>query len=396
MKKCTLIIILICFISITITLINKYTDFDIIDAVRMDDTKLLKKQLLIEKDTSKYTQALNEAIMLGHPGCLEALIEHIEKSNSAGWNMNGLLKQLSIYGSVECAEVLFKYVTTSDIARLNERKPESETAPNWGNRNNLVSNAVINGNIKLATYMIKKGLMPREVLYLANPNSPEELRSLFEALLDADIEAGNLGGWSSAMEFAAEQGDLALIDKILDKTSNMAINYGLSSKYDNIQPGVYKWVFNKKSLEYLFLKGADPGSEQAELLLYFAVEEGNYEIVRLLIDKGVHVYKSILAYSYTSNKDVVELLMKNGADVNPDEIGHLGREPLVWAISGIDPDMVDFWLKNGARTNTNKHTPSDLLNMCKEIREKNVEWFDFVNKDRCKRIEESIRKYANQ
>ncbi|KNY27455.1 ankyrin repeat domain-containing protein [Pseudobacteroides cellulosolvens] len=212
---------------------------------------------------------------------------------------------------------------------------------------------------------------------------------MFEELLDSSFWPDYA---DSAMIYASAHGDIDLIDKTVKKAGNSYLNNGLISIYKYSSLNEYKKVFNRKSLEYLFKKGAEPKSKKALRLLNDAVDAGNYDIVKFLIDKGVPVDKNILGSHYTGNRKIAELLIKKGADVNPAWIeGDSFELPLIRAISMLDPDMVDFWIKNGAKTDTEEYPHEVFIEKCRETSSRNYEWFDFINKDKCRRIEEIIR-----
>jgi len=90
--------------------------------------------------------------------------------------------------------------------------------------------------------------------------------------------------------------------------------------------------------------------------LHLAVENGNKEVVELLLSKGACV-KAVTKYNLTplhlaaenGNKEVVELLLNNGADVNT--VTNHSVTPLHLAASHGHKEVVELLLNNGADVN---------------------------------------------
>jgi len=105
--------------------------------------------------------------------------------------------------------------------------------------------------------------------------------------------------------------------------------------------------------------GEDPFTE--------AINKGNPEIVRILLEKNVDINKKnnegeIPIIKAIENKDVeiIKLLLENKADVN--KTNKEGETPLISAIFDNNEDMVKLLLENGAnvnKANNEKITPLD-------------------------------------
>jgi ankyrin repeat protein len=102
-----------------------------------------------------------------------------------------------------------------------------------------------------------------------------------------------------------------------------------------------------------------------------AVLEGETELVRSLIDRGVDLdYRygfENTALMYASNygyKDIVELLLRHGADVNAKNED--GSTALIWASSNGRREVVELLLRHGADVNANNNHGWSALSSASE------------------------------
>ena len=89
--------------------------------------------------------------------------------------------------------------------------------------------------------------------------------------------------------------------------------------------------------------------------LHFAVQEGNREVVNLLIWKGADVDAKdddggtpLYFAAMTGHKEVVKLLIAAGADVNAKDVG--SNTPLDMAIMENQTETADLLRKHGGKT----------------------------------------------
>lgn len=112
-----------------------------------------------------------------------------------------------------------------------------------------------------------------------------------------------------------------------------------------------------ETVRTLLGKGGDPSmvGEYRQPSLFFAVREGQEEIVRLLVGAGVdvnaHYKRGVTALHWAADPDcehpqTVRLLLELGADVNARDVD--GWTPLMWALpeEGMNED---YWNPEAVR-----------------------------------------------
>ncbi len=134
-------------------------------------------------------------------------------------------------------------------------------------------------------------------------------------------------------------------------------------------PHPHRAAIDKDVVELLMIAGADVRAtwKTGETPLHGTARYGCYELSKILINKGVRVNAKLnnlggetalyKASVYGRHKDVVELLIENGADVNVTT--HDGTA-LHYACESGDKEMVEFLVSKGADVNAkgvNDHTP---------------------------------------
>ena len=99
-------------------------------------------------------------------------------------------------------------------------------------------------------------------------------------------------------------------------------------------------------LTMLIMMILDKKNKQRTSELLDAVNRGDKQIAQELIAKGAHVNSDIMEIAVkNSNKEIVSLLIENGADIH-----YCG--PLVTAVESGDKDMVSLLIQKGAYVNT--------------------------------------------
>lgn len=126
-------------------------------------------------------------------------------------------------------------------------------------------------------------------------------------------------------------------------------------------------------------------------LVYYS-QEGNIDNVRLLIEAGVSAnafyyeekdkkkfYYSPLYSAYTRNHlDVVELLLKNGANINFNDNDNNIPTPINYAIEQNNAELLQFFIKNGADVNFNGKSDNELIPIYQTLKQKKYDLLEIL------------------
>lgn len=119
---------------------------------------------------------------------------------------------------------------------------------------------------------------------------------------------------------------------------------------------------NREAAEFLLERGADPlKTHEGRTLLMDAAnpDGGDPALAKLLIEKGVDVnakahdgWTALLLAAMYGHREMVMVLIENGADVNQRKRLHLGPfTVLQWAVAAGDAELVRILLEHGADAN---------------------------------------------
>lgn len=145
--------------------------------------------------------------------------------------------------------------------------------------------------------------------------------------------------------------------------------YNNQMKYQTYRTRLMKYMSNAElNLEKLFAVRADSVDRLDRVtFLYLACLEGYTDIVNFILDKGYNQvdndYNPLNAASYSGHKDILELLIQKGADINHRDSS--GQTPLVMACIGKRKDIVRWLIEIGA--DVDKRTcegPTPLMWAC--------------------------------
>ena len=129
--------------------------------------------------------------------------------------------------------------------------------------------------------------------------------------------------------------------------------------------------------------------------LLTAIDKENIEIVKQHIDTGTNINNYPIPKGIPlegahplhlaivkGNKEIVNLLLSNGADVNLEANNMDKATPLHWAIFFLQKEMVDLLIDSGAEINfvdANGTTPLDTANYTKVINIKDEKKLSIIN-----------------
>ena len=146
------------------------------------------------------------------------------------------------------------------------------------------------------------------------------------------------------------------------------------------------------ALTLLIVVCGDNGLKAPDTSILDAISEGNVLVVKQHMEAGTNPDKSFVPTGYplagasalhlaifSNNKEIVQLLLDNGADKNIKAIDQSGGTPLQWAAFWGIRDMTEFMVNAGAEINAkdnNGCTPLCASNLHNpDIKEDDMEVF---------------------
>lgn len=245
---------------------------------------------------------------------------------------------------------------------------------------------------------------------LADPNSEkEELKKIGINLTYEDfflqISKGNLKTVSLFLDAGFnvnhENKELESPIKIATKKGHIGIMKFLLSKGAFVNTGDYTPLMiaadegNTDAAATLLKYGLEVDVNdtgiQNEIALHHACRNSQYKIAETLINSGSdlnwfsdHGISPLISAVMENDKQMVQLLLKNGADVDAGDLreGYFGQTPLMYAASYGYKDMADLLLRNGSKINKKDKNGETALNYA--IRNKGKKIISFFEKEGAK------------
>ncbi len=160
---------------------------------------------------------------------------------------------------------------------------------------------------------------------------------------------------------AARTGNKALVQILLDKGAKIEAAGSPQAGYSpNANPLTMAAASGSVEVMRLLLdKGGNLAAPQNTSLLNSAVQENNKEMIDFLLEKGVSIegnpnggYTPLVSAVQKNLPEMVKYLIQKGAKVNPNETTAYGYAGYAWplyaAIQQGSKDMVELLMKNGA------------------------------------------------
>lgn len=324
-------------------------------------------ELLLQQGGSQVHQGLpngTTALMIaaekGYTDIVEILLKR--GANIYQFNHDGLtaLEIAQIHGQAGVVEKLL-----CNGARVNEPMPSNANRPKgW----TLLMDAAQKGNLHVVEVLLQHGAN-------VDQTTPDGAAALFvaasfgraeivEVLLqkNANINLATTIENRTPLIDACENGHLGVVEILLHRRSKLKINHprtdgvtALMKAADNVKADNE----NRDIVEKLLAAGADPNQiapGNGLTAFVIAVIHGNVEIVELMLQKGANVNRpSYLDIKWSplqlavkhGHLKVVELLVKH-KDIKINQANREGLTPLIIAATSGRVDIVEILLKNSA------------------------------------------------
>uniref|UniRef100_A0A8D8QAU1 Ankyrin-2 n=1 Tax=Cacopsylla melanoneura TaxID=428564 RepID=A0A8D8QAU1_9HEMI len=265
-------------------------------------------------------------------------------------------------GNIEITRLLLDYKADCNLRDNYDRTP--------------LHCSIMNGNVAIVENLLKENA-DIDAKFNVDPNKEwtplflavqKDNHEIIEKLLNANADMNALdANGDTVLQFAIKQKKLKSVELILGKTP--AVNI---PAYQNILANIMLAFENEYSLENEFVKdlqkildilldnGLNIGSEESlglekvKTLLKIAIDYRYINVVKPILKQDIssETKNSALVrvtrernYDYKLDQ-IVELLIKNGADVNAKEDSH--KSPLYYAVKFSTPKCVATLLNNGA------------------------------------------------
>jgi len=320
---------------------------------------LLAKGADINAQTRRGETALEFAIRNDHPDVLELLLANganIEARNNSGETP---LWYAVWYDKLEMVKLLIKKGAYIDAQDYTEHTP--------------LHLAVTNRNQDMVELLLANGAAPWrrcKDFNLIGTAMAESEKGMINFLIAKNFE-------HSKVHIEAFFGNTDEIENYL--TAGGDINAKDSSKLTLLVCAI---LGRQTALvEFLISKGADINLKSAEGMtaLHWTMMRGNPEIARMLLDKGADITITddygCTALFYTPRKDIAEMMIAKGADVNArsgvifvyrDSKSDEGWTPLHMACRRINKTVVEVLIANGADVNAESKNGKTAISVVKE------------------------------
>ena len=327
--------------------------------------------LNIIKNIYKYVDDKDELLEIaasnGNTDCISYLIENKVDINSNVDNLetNNLPLLLSVINN---------YYDASKMLIENGAKfTMNETSSSIDGIDNELAAAAINGNkdlIKLVMDNCGKIESDRVACAIINASiydQEDAVEYMLKAGLDPNSE--NTGG-DSIISNVAYYGDA--------KAVNLLLQYGadcegskLEKESDTNSPLLSAVQYGDADSVLALLKaGANPNEN--EDILYNAINNNNYDILKALLENNIKVEdikgRKPLSYASSFSTDIMKLLVEYGADINSDDYSD---SPIYIAVEQNNVANVEFLLENNVDLSM-YNNGEDLYSLAKENKEKEM------------------------
>jgi ankyrin repeat protein len=181
--------------------------------------------------------------------------------------------------------------------------------------------------------------------------------SKVQSILDADKEAVNLkkGNGNTPLHIAADNGYLDIVKLLISFGADID-----NKNNGNRSPLFYAMRSNHMDIVNVLV---DKG---AEMTLKEAAACGFTELIEQQIAEGIDPNTLLHSAAFGGQNDIVDLLIKNGADVNLKD-DNAEFTPIFYAIINNHEEIIDKLIRNGAELNIKDKNGDSPLDVAKAI-----------------------------
>ncbi|MFP3030623.1 MAG: ankyrin repeat domain-containing protein [Wolbachia sp.] len=273
------------------------------------------------------------AVAEGHMDIVNTLIDKGADVNKAGEDGKTPLYLAAVYGYINIVNTLIDKGADVNLANLDIWAILLlALKKNYPNVVKVLIGKVPDVDRAVPDFLKKTGKWT--LLLWAAENGHKDV---VDALIDkgADVDKVSEAGWWSPLHLAAARGYVDIVEALINKGAD--VNKISQGRYTPLSQAAQ---FGHVDVARILINnGANVnGGYSTHLPIYSAIHGGRKEVIELLLEKGADINATeggdgatpLLSATYKGRKEVVELLLKKGADVN--KADKYGRTPLSWAV----------------------------------------------------------------
>ena len=204
----------------------------------------------------------------------------------------------------------------------------------------------------LLSYALLLGSSDRNFLSPVRPNYSEEVNGIIWGFIKSKIKDVDLLTLYAMLTHQTEAVVEDLIQSVTDVDATIVFDLGLYHRHEVSLLQVASLNGYYKIAKHLLDSGADVNHGDFYISsLYFACDNGNFDIVKLLLDHDALIHSRDLRVACEYNHlEVVSLLLARGANVNA-QCGVHGNTPLTAALREGHLEITSLLLDRGADVN---------------------------------------------
>lgn len=382
-KKFAFVLTIIYFIAISSSIVYPSLSTEIISIVKSENIEKLKYQLQINKDKELVRTSLFYAIDNQKVNAVKILIDHVDNIDyEATFGRLGTLLDAAIsVGNMEIVNMLID--KGANINKVDSMK----VTP--------LQKAIAVRNYTLACELVDRGADLTKGEYKFEGVSDvweKEDKEKAERLVRIAVENTDVNKSENIIGFyqmAVYIKNYELLDVLIEKYHEQSY----------LEKALKTAVIGKdiEMMDYIIGKGGNVNSEEIYSLSSWLSNTENFDMLKHLIIRYGYIDNKIASQVFmralwSDDIDAARFLLENGLDVK--ELPVEGHSPILVAINKCKPEVVKLLLEYNVPIEVKRDDGKDVFEVLSEIREKNVDWFDFENKKNMDSIYNMLKEYS--